>query len=115
VNFGAEAAERSVPNLTVSKIQRRNLQILAEVIAQLSPFGFRLTGRDDQDDVREELGFGKLPADLASRGIDAARLKQILAAAGLDAQQLANIVNALPSDVGVARNRVPVEGNGIAA
>jgi hypothetical protein len=114
VNFGAEAADRSVPNLTVSKIQRRNLQILAEVIAQLEPLGFRLTERDDQDDVREELGFGKLPDDLASRGIDPDRLKQILASAGLDEQQLANIVNGLPADLGVARNRVPVEGNGIA-
>jgi hypothetical protein len=112
VNFGAEAAERSVPNLTVSKIQRRNVQILADVIAQLSPLGFRLTERDDQNDVREELGFGKLTDDLASRGIDETRLKQILASAGLDQAQLAAIVNQLPEDVGVARNRVPVEGNG---
>jgi hypothetical protein len=51
---------------------------------------------------------------LASRGIDPDRLKQILASAGLDEQQLANIVNGLPADLGVARNRVPVEGNGIA-
>jgi hypothetical protein len=115
VNFGAEAADTLTPRLVVSRIQARNMEVIARAISELAPLGFQLTDRDVQDDVREMLGFGKLPDELVDRGIDPARLRQILANAGLDEQQLAAVVNALPAEVGVARNRVPVEGNGLAA
>ena len=113
VNFGKEASDRYTPKLTVSRIQAHSLSTIVGAITDLSPLGFQLTTRDVQDDVRELLGFSKLPNDLDARGIDRERLRQILASAGLDEAQLAAIVNQLPEDVGVARNRngrVPAEG-----
>lgn len=115
VNFGRQAVEDFMPQLVVSKVQARNVEVISRAIADLAPLGFRLTEREDQDDVRELIGFGKLPDDLESRGIDRERLRQILASAGLDEAQLAAIVNELPEDIGVARNRVPIEGGGLAA
>lgn len=113
VNFGEEAAERQVPNLTVSKIQARNVSVVASAIGILAGVGFTFTDREAQDDIREMLGLTALPDDLESMGIDRERLRQILAGAGLDETQLAEIVNSLPEEIGVARNRVAREGDGL--
>lgn len=112
VNFGQDAADNHSPILTVSKIQARNVEVIARALAELAPLGFHLTDRGAQNDVREMLGFDKLPNDLASMGVDRTRLEQILKASGIDAATLAEIVNSLPPDLGVAPN-VPVEGGGL--
>jgi hypothetical protein len=116
VNFGVEAAEERCPKLGFSRLQPRNLEQIAKTIALLSPLGFTLTEREDQEDVREYLGFAKikLPNDLDEKGIPRAELEQVLAEQGLDPATLAAIVAALPADVGVKRNRVPPgEGGGL--
>lgn len=116
VNFGAEMAEWATPRLEVSRIQARNVEVIARAISYLSPAGISFTDRDAVNDVRELLGFGVLPDDeLADRGIDAARLRAILLEQGLDPETLARIVNALPPEVGLERNTVPREGEGLAA
>lgn len=115
-NFGREAMEKKLPILTVSKIRARNVEVIARALAELAPLGFTFTDRGVQDDVREMLGFGKLPDDLQSAGIDKARLEQMLKAAGMDPAKLAELVNSLPDEIGIARNRdgrVPVEGDGL--
>ncbi len=114
VNFGVEAAERRCPVLRVSKIKPRDIDTVAKAVGILDAAGFMLNDRAAQDDVREELGLGKLPNDLDSMGVDRERLRQLLAQAGLDEETLALVVNALPDDVGVARNRVGREGDGLA-
>lgn len=113
VNFGEDAAQNRMPVLSVSKIQARNVQVISNAISVLGAVGFSFTDREAQDDIRELLGLTKLPDDLDSMGIDRERLRQILAAAGLDEAQLAAIVNGLPDDIGVARNRVIREGDGL--
>lgn len=113
VNFGMEAAARRMPVLTVSRIQARNVQVVADAIGILAGVGFTFTDREAQDDMRELLGFTKLPNDLESMGVDRERLRQILKAAGLDEAQLAEIVNGLPPEIGVARNIVAREGDGL--
>lgn len=113
INFGRQAAEERCPILTVSRIQPRNLEIMAKVIALLSPLGFRFTDREAQDDLRELLGFGRLPEELDDAGVDRARLEEILASVGLTPEQLAAAVSQLPADVGVARNRVEGAGLGL--
>lgn len=115
-NFGRENMEKRLPMLTVSKIRSRNVEIISRALAELAPLGFTFTDRGVQDDVREMLGFGKLPDDLASQGIDKAKLEQMLKASGMDPAALAALVNALPDEIGVARNRdgrVPAEGDGL--
>lgn len=115
VNFGVQEAETLTPKLTVSRIQARNVQVVANAIGILSGVGFTFTDRETQDDLRELFGLTPLPNDLEAHGIDRERLRQILAAAGLDETQLAEIVNQLPDDIGVARNRVPREGDRLTA
>lgn len=115
VNFGREAADTLTPKLTVSRIQARNVTVVAQAMSLLNAIGFSFTDRDTQDDVRELLGLKQLPDDLESMGIDRERLRQILAGAGLDETQLAEIVNSLPDDIGVARNRVRREGDRLTA
>jgi hypothetical protein len=116
INFGREAAEKRSPILTVSKIQARNVQVIANAISVLDAAGFAFTDRDVQNDVREMLGFPLLPeADLAAAGIDRQVLLDVLNQQGLTPEQFSGIVNALPADVGIARNRVnPREGDGLA-
>jgi hypothetical protein len=112
VNFGAEAAENRTPVLTVSKIQAKNVQVLADAISLLAPLGFVVTSHDAVDDIHEALS---LPVpdwdELGDHGVDRARLEQMLRDAGLDTETLATVVAALPDGMGVARNRV--EGNGL--
>lgn len=112
VNFGVEAGETLVPKLTVTKVRRLNLEQLAKALALFADAGFHLTLPGDEDNVREYLGFDPLPDDLEDRGINRARLLEILQGLGLDAGTFAAIVNALPPDVGIARNRD--EGAGLA-
>lgn len=109
VNFGAEAAEKRMPILTVSKIQSRNLETIARAIYYLGNAGFTFTDREAKDDMRELLGFGpELASDLAAQGVDRAQLETILKGMGLDPATLAQIVNALPADLGVAVSKVGV-------
>lgn len=115
VNFGADAADRHCPRLSVSKIQPRNVETTSRAISLLAAAGFQLTDRGTQDDVRDLLGFGRLPNDLDAAGVDRALLERILGELNLTPDVLAQVVNALPDDVGVARNRVPGEGAGLAA
>jgi hypothetical protein len=113
VNFGAEAADKRLPKLTVSKIQAQSVAVLAQAISYLEPAGLTLAPRD-WNDVREMLGFAAWPEDeLQARGVDPATLKALLAKANLTPEQLAAVLDQLPADVGVARNRVP-EGTGLA-
>ena len=109
-NFGRQASERYCPTLTVSKVQARNIDTISRAMALLSPLGFVFTDAQAQEDIRELLGFGQLPNDLEAHGIDRGQLTAALDSLGLDPQTLAEIVNALPPDVGVARNRVPTDG-----
>lgn len=113
VNFGVEAAERWTPELTVSKIQARSVDTISRAIALLAPAGLTLADQD-WNDVRELLGFGQIKGAAEVMGTTPAALEQALTAAGLDAAQVADIVNALPEGVGVQRNRVTPEGDGLA-
>jgi hypothetical protein len=114
VNFGAEAADRWTPTLTVSKIQARSISTISQAIYDLNQAGLTFTDREAQDDIRELLGLPKLPEDdLLAQGIDPAQLQQLLASAGLDPETLAAILAKLPPEVGVARNKAPgYQGNG---
>jgi hypothetical protein len=114
INFGKAAADDRCPNLTVSRIVPRDLVAISQALSYLSTAGFTFTDRGAIDDVRELIGFGRLPNDLEERGISRERLTAILTGLGLDPAALAAIVNALPADVGVARNTVPIEGGPIA-
>ncbi|HLB04586.1 MAG TPA: hypothetical protein VJK66_06160 [Gaiellaceae bacterium] len=105
VNFGAEAAAAHCPRLTVSRIVPRDLETIARALGLLSTAGFAFTDRAATDDVRELVGFPKLPRSLEEQGISRARLQQILSSLGLDSQTFAKIVAALPEEVGLARNR----------
>lgn len=117
VNFGAEAAEKRSPILTVSKIQARSVQVLADAISVLEPLGLVLVNQGTIDDVHEVLG---LPApdwdeeQLADAGIPRQALLDAMQNAGVDSATLARVVQGLPAGVGVARNTVP-EGSGLQA
>lgn len=114
VNFGEEIAEKASPQLTVSKIQMRNVVVIAQAIGDLANAGLTFTDREAVDDVRELLGMPRLPNDLEQEGIDLAQLEQILRDAGLDDGRLQEIIAALPPEIGIARNRVPTrEGDGL--
>lgn len=110
VNFGRDAAENLCPSLTVSRILPRDIDLISRALSYLSTAGFTFTDRAAQDDVRELVGFSKipdqLPNDLDQAGVPRARLLEILRGLGLDSATFARIVNALPDDIGVARNRV---------
>lgn len=114
VNFGKQAAEERCPLLTVSRIVPRDLTTIAQALGYLTAAGFTFTDRGAWDDVRDLVGFGRLPEDeLGEQGIGRARLVEILQRLGLDSDTFARIVSALPDDVGVARNRdgrMPMEG-----
>lgn len=113
VNFGLAAAELYTPKLTVTRIQARSIVTVAQAISYLSQAGFTFTDRGVQDDVREMLGFGLLPDAAEASGITVETLTGVLAEQGLTTDAIAAIVNALPAEIGIARNRVPGEGNGI--
>lgn len=115
VNFGLEAAERFTPKLLVTRIQARNVEVIARAISYLSPAGFTFTDRGAQDDVREMLGFGKLEDAAEVAGITPEALRAVLTDAGIDQATLEEIIGALPADVGIARNRAPGEGQGLLA
>lgn len=111
VNFGAEAEERWTPELTVSKIQARNIEVISRAIALLEPAGYQLTEREDQDDVRELLGFGRLKEAAAKMGVSRDQVEAALAAGGLTPETLQLVLAKLPADLGVKLNRR--EGNGL--
>ncbi|HLE99650.1 MAG TPA: hypothetical protein VI540_07100 [Gaiellaceae bacterium] len=111
VNFGREAAEDRCPILSVSRIVPRDLEAISRALSYLSAAGFTFTDRGALDDIRELLAFPRLPGgDLAEAGIDPARLREILNGLGLGSETFARIVQALPEDMGIARNRLPAEG-----
>ena len=64
VNFGREAAEKRLPRLTVSRIQARNLTVVANAISVLAAAGLTFTEASDQDNIRELLGLDPLPDDV---------------------------------------------------
>lgn len=111
VNFGLEAADLYTPKLLVTRIQARNVEVVARAISYLAPAGFTFTDRGAQDDVREMLGFGKLEDVAEVSGITVEALTAVLREQGLTADAVAAIVNGLPPELGVARNRV--EGGGL--
>jgi hypothetical protein len=106
VNFGPEAAEDLLPQLTVSRIRARNVDVIARAISLLAEVGFTFTDRGAADDVRELLGLPRLPDDLDDRGIPRDQVIAALRQAGLDPETLARVLDALPPEIGVARNRV---------
>lgn len=113
VNFGQEAAEKRTPILTVSKIQARNVEVIAQAIYYLSQAGFKFTDRDANDDIRDMLGLPELQQDFeAQTGIPRDQVVAVLQEAGLDQATLAAIIAKLPQDIGVARNTN--EGDGLA-
>jgi hypothetical protein len=114
INFGAEVAETHLPELTIGRIQSRNIFTVSNALELLSVAGFTFTDRGAIDDIREMLGFPALPTELADVGISVAQLTQILQSLGLDSEQFAKIINALPPEIGVARNTV-AEGSGLKA
>lgn len=57
-NFGTEVP---IPTLKVSKIQGRNIAVLARAIADLSTAGFVFTDRDTQNDLRDQMDLRHLP------------------------------------------------------
>jgi hypothetical protein len=105
-NFGAEAADLYTPKLQVTRIQAKDVIVTAQAISYLSGAGFTFTDAGAVEDVRSMLGFGKLEDAAEASGISVAALTAVLREQGLDSETLANIVNALPPEIGVARNRV---------
>lgn len=89
VNFGRDAAERRLPRLTVSRIQSRNLTVVANAIGVLAGAGLTFTEAGDANNIRELLGLDPLPDDVS---------------AALDS---------LPDDVGVKVNRPEGAGLGL--
>jgi hypothetical protein len=61
VNFGVEY---DVPQLTVSKIQARNIALLSQAIGSLSAAGLNFTDRETQDDLRDVLDLRHLPENV---------------------------------------------------
>lgn len=60
LNFGAEF---DVPKLNVSKLQSRNVAVLAASIAALADAGFSFTDPETQNDVRDILDLRQLPIE----------------------------------------------------
>jgi hypothetical protein len=58
VNFGKEIP---TPTLKVSKIQGRNIAVLARAIADFTAAGFSFTDRDTQNDMRDQMDLRHLP------------------------------------------------------
>lgn len=63
VNFGPQVR---VPTLRVSKIQGRNVAVLARAMADLTSAGMSFTDRDTQNDVRDQLDLRHLPDEVAA-------------------------------------------------
>lgn len=112
VNFGEEAADTRLPILSVSKLRSRNLEVVANAVALFEQAGLTFTDRGAVDDVRELLGFPELPEGLEDAGIPRDQLLGLLRQVGVDSGTFAAIVNALPPELGLARNR-PAEGSGL--
>lgn len=62
VNFGRDV---SLPRLSVSKIQSKNVPVMARAIADLSAAGLTFTDPDTQNDIRDQLDLDHLPDGLA--------------------------------------------------
>jgi hypothetical protein len=112
INFGVEAAETHLPKLTVSRIQSRSLQTIAQAISLFADAGLTFTDRDTVDDIRDLLGLSELPDELGDSGITKEALTGVLQSIGLDSATFAKIIEALPPEIGVARNKAP-EGSPI--
>lgn len=86
VNFGPDAAARWAPKLTVSKIQARNVQVLASALYDLSQAGVQWSDLPFQQDLRQMLGFPQLPDDhpVGTLPMSQADLLEILRGANLD-------------------------------
>lgn len=111
VNFGEDVAEWATPKLTVSRIQARNVEVVARAISYLSPAGITFTDRGAVNDLRELLGFGELDEAAEVAGVSPADLTRALRSAGLDEATLASVLADLPPELGLQRNRV--EGGGL--
>jgi len=107
INFGAEAAETHLPKLPFGKIQSRSLATIAQAISLLSDAGLTFTDRGAVDDIRDLIGLSELPDDLGDTGITKEALTAVLQSLGIDSATFARIIEALPPEIGVARNRVP--------
>lgn len=62
VNFGPDV---DTPRIDVSKIQAKNVPVLARAIADLSSAGLAFTDVDTQNDIRDQLDLDHIPDDLA--------------------------------------------------
>lgn len=67
-NFGPDVP---VPQVVVSKIQGKNIAVLAQALADLASAGFTFTDRDTQNDVRDLVDLRHLPDAIAGPARDA--------------------------------------------
>lgn len=58
INFGPQ---QKVPILTVSKIQAKNILVIAQAISYLAAAGLNFTDRDTQNDLRDQMDLRHLP------------------------------------------------------
>ena len=87
VNFGPDVP---TPKLNVSKIQAKNVAVLAQALANLTSAGFSFADRETQNDVRDLLDLRQLP------------------------EPAADAIDGLPPDVGLeAQQLVPLEGGSV--
>lgn len=61
INFGTH---QKVPILSVSKIQAKNIVVIAQAIAALAAAGLNFTDRDTQNDLRDQMDLRHLPVPL---------------------------------------------------
>lgn len=85
VNWGPQYP---APELTIEKIQGKNVGVLAAALANLTTAGFTFTDRDTQNDVRDLLDLRRLP------------------------EPVAGAIDGLPGDVGVAAEGGSIIGAG---
>jgi hypothetical protein len=115
VNFGAEAAERLCPRFKLGEIKHLDVLTTAQAISFLSDAGLTFTDRGAVDDLRDIVGISALPDDLAAAGISREQLTQVLQSLNVDSATFAKIIDALPPEIGIARNRVPEGSNPVSA
>lgn len=95
VNFGREAAEKQTPVLTVSKLQPRNVQVIAQAISYLKDAGFRFDYRAAYEDLCEMLGLPEPPEDFELQPVEGNGLPVDAAAAAVAAKAQADAAAAL--------------------
>jgi hypothetical protein len=109
VNFGTEVAENHSPVLTVSKIQARSIQVIANALEALHNAGYDFAGFPAVvSDVAELLGF-QVDVEEAPTARDAGAVAAAVAGFGLTPEQIAQI----EASLGVKPAPLPSEGAGL--